>query len=325
MNLPDWIWYVVWFRKTVEQEHASTIQGVIAHGLNECWNSGSAVIGEIATRPWSEYTSSQTSPFTVYFSELLGSSAITADSLCDAARNSIRYFSRLPGLAGLSPHAPYTTHPTVLECVVGLSASRFVPLAMHLAESHEELELLRSRRGRFVTLLRNLDAWNPESLVFKTPMGYLQQLARASRALIIHGNYLDNEEISFVAAQRERLSVIYCPRTHAYFGHGRYPLAKMLGAGVRVAVGTDSRASNPDLLLFEELRYIAAHFPEIGPETILNMGTLLGAEALGLSHEFGSLAKDKVACFAVAQITTTTNDPYEALWTSTQTHSFAVR
>ena len=76
-------------------------------------------------------------------------------------------------------------------------------------------------------------------------------LATAHRALVIHGNYLAGDEIDFVAAHRERMSLVYCPRTHAYFGHEPYPLAEMLAAGVRVAVGTDSRASNPDLRLLK--------------------------------------------------------------------------
>ena len=51
-----------------------------------------------------------------------------------------------------------------------------------------------------------------------------------------------------------RMAVVYCPRTHAWFGHPPYPLEKMLAAGVPVALGTDSRASSPDLSLLAEMR-----------------------------------------------------------------------
>jgi cytosine/adenosine deaminase-related metal-dependent hydrolase len=251
----------------------------------------------------------------------LGSSQQAVDALCSKARDALRRFSCLHGIAGLSPHAPYTTHPDVLQCAVNLSAAHFAPLAMHLAESTEELELLRTRTGAFVELLQKLNAWNPDSLVHRKPMGYLEQLVGSARALVIHGNYLDDEEIAFVAAHREQLSVVYCPRTHAYFGHSRYPLTKMLNAGVRVVIGTDSRASNPDLSLFEELRYLATTFPEVNPETILRMGTVNGADALGISDTYGAVTENRLARFAVAQITTATNDPYEALWTSAHIHS----
>jgi cytosine/adenosine deaminase-related metal-dependent hydrolase len=127
-------------------------------------------------------------------------------------------------------------------------------------------------------------------------------LATAHHALVIHGNYLATDETEFAAAQRERMTVVYCPRTHAYFGHEPYPLEKMLAAGVRVAVGTDSRASNPDLNLWSELRHIAQHHPAVRPEDILQMGTLAGAEALGLADEYGSITPGKLARLAVVPL-----------------------
>jgi len=319
LTFPAWIENIVEARRFAQHENGSSPAEIIREGLSECHSTGSAVVGEIATRPWADYAIiREPVPYIIYFYELLGSSSENSRNIFQAALNAVQEFS-LPGKVGLSPHAPYTTHPAVLEDVVNLSAARGVPLAMHLAESREELELLRNHSGPFVEVLEKLKAWNPGALIFNRPLGYLQQLARGSRALIIHGNYLDDDEIAFISERRRQLSVVYCPRTHAYFGHDRYPLRKLLKAGVRVAVGTDSRASNPDLSLFEELRYLALTFPEVNPETILRMGTMSGAEALGVSDGYGRIKKGYPARFALADITTTTNDPYEALWTSAHT------
>jgi cytosine/adenosine deaminase-related metal-dependent hydrolase len=127
------------------------------------------------------------------------------------------------------------------------------------------------------------------------PMDYLQVLSEAPRALVIHGNYLDEEGRVFLATNADHLSLIYCPRTHAYFGHEAYPLVELLKLGVRVALGTDSRASNPNLDLLAEMRHVAGKFPIIDPDVILRMGTLSGAEALGLAAEVGSITPGKVA------------------------------
>ena len=78
------------------------------------------------------------------------------------------------------------------------------------------------------------------------------------------------------------MAVVYCPRTHAWFGHARYPLEKLLAAGAIVALGTDSRASSPDLSLLAEMRHVAREFPAMSRATILELGTLGGARALGL-------------------------------------------
>src|SRR5262249_11550758 len=131
---------------------------------------------------------------------------------------------------------------------------------------------------------------------------YLQFLATAHRSLVIHGNYLAADEIEFLAVHRDRMSLVYCPRTHAYFSHEPYPLAEAFAAGVHFAVGTDSRASNPDLRLLEELRVIARDYPSILPESILRMGTLAGAEALGLAEFLGSVTPGKRTALATVPL-----------------------
>jgi cytosine/adenosine deaminase-related metal-dependent hydrolase len=140
------------------------------------------------------------------------------------------------------------------------------------------------------------------------PMDYLRMLAEAPRAVVIHGNYLDEEERTFLAANRDRMSLVYCPRTHAYFAHPPYPLAELLAAGVRIAFGTDSRASNPDLDLMAEMRFVAQTFLGINPLEILHMGTLAGAEALGRSADIGSITPGKLANLVAVPISMDVRD-----------------
>jgi cytosine/adenosine deaminase-related metal-dependent hydrolase len=93
---------------------------------------------------------------------------------------------------------------------------------------------------------------------------------------------------------------------------------------VRVAVGTDSRASNPDLRLFEELRHIAAHHPGIAPEAILRMGTLAGAEALGIADQYGTITPGKRACLAVVPVSQA-GSPWETLFEARTARPGAIR
>src|SRR5262249_2045586 len=117
-------------------------------------------------------------------------------------------------------------------------------------------------------------------------------------------NYLDRDEIDFLATHRDRMSVIYCPRTHSFFGHQPYPLAEMLAAGVHVAVGTDSRASNPDLRILKELMHVARHHSGISVADVIRLGTLSAAMALGIEREFGSITIGKRAELCVVRIPT---------------------
>jgi cytosine/adenosine deaminase-related metal-dependent hydrolase len=190
---------------------------------------------------------------------------------------------------------------------------------MHLAESHAELELLQSHSGPFLNLLIDLDAWNPAAIPRGIrPLEYLKLLADAHRSLIIHGNFLSDEEIQFIAGKSERMSVVYCPRTHAYFHHAAYPLARMLDRGIHLALGTDSRASSPDLDMLEEMRYVARHHCAVAPDLVLRLGTLSAAKALGWEHEMGSIAAGKLANLAIVPLPDDTGDPYDLLFDSPQ-------
>ena len=122
-------------------------------------------------------------------------------------------------------------------------------------------------------------------LLGKRPMDYLQFLSAAPSVFIIHGNYLDDEELRFLAAHRETMSVVYCARSHAYFRHTPYPLQKMLDYGVRVLLGTDSLASVSNLCFVEEMQFVMQQHPTISPEMVYRLGTWEGAKAFHLLSE----------------------------------------
>src|SRR5262249_13937669 len=152
-------------------------------------------------------------------------------------------------------------------------------LATHLAESRAELELLQQRRGPFVDFLADLGVWDSEGLV-DGPSQILELNGSIENALFIHGNYL-NADCPFPKGA----TVIYCPGTHAAFGHEPHPFRSLIQRGVRVALGTDSLASNSDLNVFEEVRFLHQRFPDLPGGLLLRMATLNGAEALGWDKE----------------------------------------
>jgi cytosine/adenosine deaminase-related metal-dependent hydrolase len=109
------------------------------------------------------------------------------------------------------------------------------------------------------------------------------------------------------------MTVVYCPRTHHFFGHEPHPFPKLLDAGVSVAVGTDGRCSNPDLNLHDELRFLHRTYPQLSAEHIVRLGTLDGARAVGSVDKIGSLAPGKQADFVVLKSPAAGDDPYEAI------------
>jgi cytosine/adenosine deaminase-related metal-dependent hydrolase len=331
MPFPDWIARVVQQRKEqnkalfVETDGFQRFRRRSAQaGLAESRAAGVAAIGDIATPGWPRECFPAAGLHSTIFLELIGLEASKLDGLLEMARSFVLDLQDAAGdvRPGLSPHAPYTASPQLIERVCRLSSGERFPVAMHLAESREELELLANHSGPLVEVLKDLEAWHPEAISLGSkPLNYLQRLAKANRALVIHGNYLNRDEMQFLATHADHMSVVYCPRTHSFFGHEPYPLADMLAAGVRVAVGTDSRASNPDLRILKELRQVAQMHPQVPPEAVLKLGTLDAAEALGIDRDYGSITAGKRASFAVVPLADTSLSPFDSILSSTASSS----
>lgn len=314
MSLPQWLRQVMEQRPTAPD----AAQRGVARGLAECMATGTTAVGEIATTDWRTSDSlPEIMPTTIMFHESIGPTLARAQQAAAAAEAFLAaQSSRADILPALSPHAPYTVHPHLLSALVELSQRYRVPMAMHLAETREELELLHLSSGPFRELLESVNAWDPaDDPRLASIVDYLAELARAPRALVIHGNYLDGEEIEFLSAHRQTMSVVYCPRTHDFFAHEPYPLARLLTAGVSMALGTDSRASNPDLSLFEEMKFAAGAHPQFSKATWLRLATIGGARALGLDERMGTIEPGKAANFAVvAPGDAPAEEPHELLF-----------
>jgi aminodeoxyfutalosine deaminase len=292
---------VAWIRLVIAEraQRANPSPKAIAGGLRESLYAGVATIADIAT---ADTIPSLDIPLSLaMLLEVIGFSRARAASSLAAIEQRLDSFrkasSRTDNLElGISPHAPYTVSPELLRQLVALASKNNLPVAMHLAESREEVQLLNSGDGPFRELLEERSMWDANAIPRGSrPADYLRILAEATRSLVIHGNYLSDAERLFLAERANRMTLIYCPRTHAYFEHPPYPLAEALAAGVRVAIATDSRASNPDLDMLAELRYAAKIHPRVSPDNLLRMATLDAAHALGCASNTGSLTSGKRA------------------------------
>lgn len=285
----------------------------IRRGREECLAGGTTTIGDIAGSVSSALESAAPGPRVVAFLESRGLARERLRSEIAAAGTHLAGASGT--LRGLSPHAPYSVHPELFRGLVDLAVGRHAPVAMHLAETCEELDLLANGTGPFVPFLEELGVWQPDAIPRGCrPLDYLRELARVEHALAIHGNYLEEEEQDFLN-KHPNVSVVYCPRTHAFFGHEPHPWRKLIARGVNVALGTDSRASNPDLSLWNEVLFLRARTPDLDPAVLLTLGTLNGATALGLDAETGSLTVGKSADLAVIALAAgDVTDPYALLF-----------
>jgi cytosine/adenosine deaminase-related metal-dependent hydrolase len=295
--------FTAWLRQVIGHRRGRTpeqVQADIRAGIAESLRCGTALMGDIAAGGLSWPALAQAPLRAVVFYELLGLPPGRAEQAWAAAEDWLpAHPSTVTCRPGLSPHAPYSVSDWLFSRAAAAAARLSLPLATHLAETAAECELLTDHRGPLVDFLAELGVWAPDCLVTSPEEVALMYDGYAPDPhvprLYVHGNYLDLALSHLVS----RGTIVYCPRTHAAFGHPPHPFRDFLARGVRVALGTDSLASNPDLSLLEEARFLHRRYPDVPGDVVLRMATLSGAEALGWANETGSLTPGKSADLVV--------------------------
>jgi cytosine/adenosine deaminase-related metal-dependent hydrolase len=163
-------------------------------------------------------------------------------------------------------------------------------LAVHIAESAAESELLENASGAFAAQW-NLRGIPLPSVPGRTPLAWLEQHGvLGPDTLCIHVVRAGADDIRRLA--RLRCPVAHCPRSNRRHGHGDAPVGAMLSGGIRVGVGTDSAASVAPLDLLAEVR-AARDIAGLDTDSALDLAMLGAARALALDGELGSLAVGK--------------------------------
>ena len=222
------------------------------------------------------------------------------------------------GGVGLSPHAPYSTVPELLRLSLQAARQRNWRLTTHLAESALEFEMFKHGRGPMFDWLQR-SGRDMSDCSLGSPVRHLERCGvLGGRLLAAHANYLARGDAALLAERR--VHVVHCPRCHFYFRHDRVPLRRLMRAGVNVCLGTDSLASvyksrrqHVELNLFEEMRALAKNEPSLSARAIVQMATLNGARALGMSGKIGELAVGGFADLIVLPFAGNLADAYDGV------------
>lgn len=180
------------------------------------------------------------------------------------------------------PHAPYTVARKQLERIAMLSEEMQAAVQMHVHESAVEIQQYQSSQGaRPLRLLRDIGLLNP-------------------RMQCVHACNLNEDDIEDLSTTASH--IIHCPESNLKLASGMCPVAELTHAGVNVALGTDSAASNNDLDMLGEMRSaallakgVAGDAAAVPAFKALELATINGARALGLEQDIGSLEVGKLA------------------------------
>jgi aminodeoxyfutalosine deaminase len=182
---------------------------------------------------------------------------------------------------GLAPHAPYSVSPELFRELKKLAARYDCPTACHVAEFSEEVRFIKEGGGDLQKFLEERgvidDDWMPPGT---SPVRYLDAIGVLDSMIAVHLNHSD-EDLELLAARNAR--AVFCPNSSRWFGRTQImPVRQLLDAGVVVALGTDSLASNESLNFLREIKIADAMLPDVSRPEILKMATGGGGQALGL-------------------------------------------
>lgn len=204
---------------------------------------------------------------------------------------------------GYAAHSPYTASIEMALACRQLADEARLPLSVHLAETPAEVEFLEAGvNEEIISLLKRAhaydDDWQGTQL---SPVRYFaEQGVLTGPTYAIHLNYPQPGDIDLLAALRP--TVVFCPATHAYFRHPRHSVAEFLAAGIPVALGTDSLASNSQLSPLREAATLRQNYPGVTAPDVFRALTTAALQPLGLSEVLGRLEPGYFADFAAYQL-----------------------
>jgi cytosine/adenosine deaminase-related metal-dependent hydrolase len=204
---------------------------------------------------------------------------------------------------GYAPHAPYTASLEVAQTCRRLADEAHLPLSMHLSETREEVQFIRDGHSAAIEKLLALagaadPAWRATG---RSPIQHYAAAGLLSGpTYCVHCNYLEPGDLDALAALKP--TVVFCPRSHAFFRHPAHPIQKYLAAGVPVALGTDSLASNDRLSPLHEAALVRQRYPDVSASDLLAAMTSRPLEPLGWQGRLGRLEPGYLADLAVFEL-----------------------
>ncbi|MGB2963092.1 MAG: amidohydrolase [Anaerolineales bacterium] len=196
----------------------------------------------------------------------------------------------------VAPHAAYTSTVDILGQATAMAQKYDVPLHIHVSETAQEVE----------DSLRELDM---PVVPFLEEQNVLK-----SKVIAAHCVHIDEREMHTL--EKYGVGVAHNPTSNLKLSSGMAPVKRMLELGLNVGIGTDGVSSNNDLDMFEEIRLAAllakgsSGDPTAVPaRTAIAMATSMGAKAIHLGDQTGSLVAGKKADLILVNLQTLHNSP----------------
>jgi 5-methylthioadenosine/S-adenosylhomocysteine deaminase len=187
------------------------------------------------------------------------------------------------------------------------------------AGQRRAIELAKTHRTGFHTHCSEAEIEVAEFMTRygKRPMFALEELGffETPLTMLAHAVWLNTHEIELIS--KYNVSVAHNPVSNMKLASGIAPIADMLAHGVAVGIGTDGEKENNNFDMFEEMKTASLlgklrnrDAAAMDSWQCLRMATILGAKAIGLDHEIGSIEVGKRADIIAVKTNTPRMTPF---------------
>ena len=310
----DWIIELVETRRRLGTKN---LEQAVRSSLIELLTSGTTCVGDISSTEAALPMLAKSGLRAVAFLEVLGPEEQKSEQIFEALKKRLGKLKDLSNLItpGVSPHSAYSVSPLLINKISGYTSDYSLPIQVHLSETEHEKLYINGKSSGLDGYLEHFGWKGIKKEKSKSPLAFLNQ-SGLNNFTAVHCVHLTGPDIKFMA--KNGISCVFCPRSNYFLGVGKAPVEDMAQAGINLAIGTDSLASNIDLDLWEEMRfaYLVSRLPA---RKLIEMATINGARALGLERLTGSLEPGKEAdLIAVNTDAAKEKDPYYPLLMETR-------
>ncbi len=295
--------FMPWLDSVIENREdlvAKCDNNMMIQACESMMASGITTFGAISSFGTELEVCEKTPQKVIFFNELIGSNASTADMLNG------NFLERLDAtkqcgngiIPAIAIHSPYAVHPIVLKRAVEIAKNEKLPISAHFLESQAEREWLENESGDFLAFFQKFFFTSKSVTNIDEFMKSFDDIPTH----FTHAVQATKEDLSYLANKGH--SIAHCPSSNRILGCGRLAIEELIKLNIPFSIATDGLSSNNSLNIFDELR-AALMLHHLGPlealSTLLIEGiTSKPAEIFALN--FGKIEVDREADFALVTL-----------------------
>ncbi|RZK40462.1 MAG: amidohydrolase [Pedobacter sp.] len=272
------------------QQDENDIVAAMESADKEMYENGIVAVGDISNVLTSKIVKIKSKIYYHTFIEVFGFSR-PSEPIIEAGKTLKIQF--LPLKSSIVAHAPYSVSGELFDAIRSTNTDADIQ-SIHNQETVAENELFETGTGKFADFFSELGI--PKSDMHGSGQNslayHLPKLPKNVNTILVHNTFSRKEDIDFANQEHKKLFWCLCPNANLYI-ENELPDADLLqNADLKIALGTDSLASNSHLNILAEMKSLQVG-KGIGFDHLLTWATLNGAKSLGIDSMYGSIAIGK--------------------------------